>query len=314
MLKKAFTLIELLVVIAIIAILAALLMPALEGAREAAKDTACLANMRQVSLAIAMYMNDNSEYLPACMNGGYGCPPTYVPNSYYGEEGPLPYPKDPWLNSVACPVICWYGVPGHNGCRLGKMFEWANQAYAYAPSAPLWVCDTYASTWVSQCGYPESYSYFPGFHAQIDTRCNGDGVQGNDCNDVEGEACYVPGAIWRVYLDFMINDDGSGYGSTHVRLTDRTQTPGRYYLVDHCSYMTEFPDLFVSGWFDSGRASAARNTWWGHALSRHGQVEIGASEGWKMVKAATNIVFGDMSVKMVTFSDVFDKGQNYYSP
>jgi type II secretory pathway pseudopilin PulG len=57
-------LIELLVVIAIIAILAALLTPALKGARDRAKAAQCTSNLRQIGLSFVAYANDNAGYLP----------------------------------------------------------------------------------------------------------------------------------------------------------------------------------------------------------------------------------------------------------
>jgi prepilin-type N-terminal cleavage/methylation domain-containing protein len=62
--RSGFTLIELLVVIAIIAILAAILFPVFAQARDAARKTACMSNMKQIGLALASYATDYEGYMP----------------------------------------------------------------------------------------------------------------------------------------------------------------------------------------------------------------------------------------------------------
>lgn len=72
---RGFTLIELLVVIAIIAILAAILFPVFARAREKARQTSCLSNLKQIGLALQMYAQDYDMLLP-------------LANEYPGTDGP----------------------------------------------------------------------------------------------------------------------------------------------------------------------------------------------------------------------------------
>jgi prepilin-type N-terminal cleavage/methylation domain-containing protein/prepilin-type processing-associated H-X9-DG protein len=72
---QAFTLVELLVVIGIIALLIAILLPALNKARENANRLACLSNLKQLGGVMVMYINDNKGYFP--FTPKVGGPPTY---------------------------------------------------------------------------------------------------------------------------------------------------------------------------------------------------------------------------------------------
>jgi prepilin-type N-terminal cleavage/methylation domain-containing protein/prepilin-type processing-associated H-X9-DG protein len=69
--RGAFTLVELLIVIAVVAVLAALILPALAGAKAKAGIIGCLNNMRQISLATRLYADENSDEMPRSQHSAF---------------------------------------------------------------------------------------------------------------------------------------------------------------------------------------------------------------------------------------------------
>lgn len=102
--NKGFTLIELLVVIAIIAILAAMLLPVLSKAREAARSAVCKSNLRQTGLALMLYANDFGGYIPKNYYWiGSGDPPLGGNNEYTWAFVLLHYNYIPNYKAANCP-------------------------------------------------------------------------------------------------------------------------------------------------------------------------------------------------------------------
>ncbi|MBC8135998.1 MAG: prepilin-type N-terminal cleavage/methylation domain-containing protein [Fibrella sp.] len=103
--KSAFTLIELLIVIAIIAILAAILMPVFAQAREKARATSCMSNLKQISGGVLMYAQDNEEGIVGWMRRYDPSDVSY--RQWYWPDRLQPYVKSggstPASGVMACP-------------------------------------------------------------------------------------------------------------------------------------------------------------------------------------------------------------------
>ena len=130
---KAFTLIELLVVIAIIAILAAILFPVFAQARESARQTQCASNMRQLGLAMRMYITDYDEvWFPGSLRG-------FLPN---GTPTRIP-----WLgyDNVNVPPMGDATQPARNPPVVGLIDPYMkNEGIKRCPSMPTQWQSSYA--------------------------------------------------------------------------------------------------------------------------------------------------------------------------
>ena len=103
--RRAFTLIELLVIIAIISILAAVLFPVFAQARDKARSTSCLSNLRQIANAYTMYMGDYDGTLPLTNHSGGLASWINASQPYIKSRGLYRCPSDgsqtPWAQTDA---------------------------------------------------------------------------------------------------------------------------------------------------------------------------------------------------------------------
>ena len=121
--RKGFTLIELLVVIAIIAILASILFPVFAKAREKARQSSCLSNLKQLDMAFMQYSQDYDEQLPRATAGA-------------ASAAPLA-PSSSWMSASVANV--W-------DPKLGSI-------YPYVKNAQIYLCPSRKSYTPSNCTY-----------------------------------------------------------------------------------------------------------------------------------------------------------------
>ena len=124
--RRGFTLIELLVVIAIIAILAAILFPVFARAREKARQTSCLNNVKELALGVQMYVQDYDERMPA------------------------------HFRSVATAIA----MPDGSGSWTYS--PWAHQIYPYVMNVQIYACPSSQEefTFTNWTSYNYSWNYY----------------------------------------------------------------------------------------------------------------------------------------------------------
>ena len=186
--KRGFTLIELLVVIAIIAILASILFPVFARARENARRTSCLSNMKQLGLGVMMYVQDYDERF---FGPGFG--------STGGVEETLPCPGN-----------------AASACRA----YWPVKLYPYIKSLQVFNCPSDSTSQVNWPGTPNNaathvgYGYNREFNNQIVLAAVDKVAQTALLADSEG---------WNRYLLYRV-----GYPTSPTGTTDIRQIPDRH--------------------------------------------------------------------------------------
>jgi prepilin-type N-terminal cleavage/methylation domain-containing protein/prepilin-type processing-associated H-X9-DG protein len=211
--RKGFTLIELLVVIAIIAILAAILFPVFARAREQARKTSCLSNIKQIGTAVAMYAQDYDESLATVTFANYpaglwGSPlwndygwsyiwPLFQPYIKNWQLYACPSARDQWTGPAGNRVNMSYGYSEYiynAGYGFYKLAALGNNQYGvtniavFADSRFAGIFNDWDS-WATGNGTPYPLTYLARISLANDSTPR---HEGSNVGFADGHAKFVP--------------------------------------------------------------------------------------------------------------------------
>lgn len=264
-LRASFTLIELLVVVAIIAVLAALLLPALRGARDRSKVAVCSSNMRQINAALALYLDDCDQYYP---------PAAYIVwPAYYWQE---------YLTAYVLPnAIGKWRIPDPNGWVWPSGGQWQNLQSIRNQS--IFNCPVYQALKHAP-GNPGNYNTGTPQYS-LNALLNGDWVYRSPGTPVGGT-----GAVYRAsdllhpivtVTETVMNDTGVApeYGADSA---SDGRFPRYHEYMRHCCGF-DIPKTLKSAWWDANRFHLPPMPGGANYLFNDGHVEyMPATTNWAL--------------------------------